>query len=263
MGDQVPTDVEILTDAAASSCSSSENASDGDIDLGATTMKQETEILARSSALDENKLTEMESSVQPASIAHDDLTSTQVAVEARGTHSSPTEGQPFASSSCQPQLETAAATMGSTSSLPIRSLRTKDSEPPLVPDLHGGADHNEEHCRGGVEETKEEEQVVEKRKSKTPSMISLLSEPITFSRVDSVASAYTEIDDETEDNDCPICLNSYRKCPCVRLLVSRLSLSSNDGHTVGIHRRGRYIDSLKALYPLVSQGLYIGLVAKA
>jgi hypothetical protein len=117
-----------------------------------TTTAQETEILPCSSTLNENKLTEMDSSVQPASIALDDLTSSQVAVEASGTQSSPTEGQPFASSTCRPQLETAAATIGSTASLPIESFRTKDSEPPLVPDLRSGADHNEEHRRGGVEE---------------------------------------------------------------------------------------------------------------
>jgi hypothetical protein len=58
------------------------------------------------------------------------------------------------------------------------------------------------------------ESVAEKRRKEESetSSVALLSEPVTFTRINSIVSACkSEFDDETSDNVCPICLNTYRE----------------------------------------------------
>jgi hypothetical protein len=121
--------------------------------------------------------------------------------------------------------------VGACRQLPFTIRQVDDQEVPspifrrlpidlAVPDLReGGAiplpvasstNHVDQECN--VEESKEEEKTEEEDVRFKNSSRALLSDPITFTRVESICSAYTsEFDDETEENVCPICINSYRK----------------------------------------------------
>lgn len=146
-----------------------------------------------------------------------------------GASSDDVNDNPSVAQTLVPTETTDETALGSCRPLPFKMRQEEDREVPspifrrfpvdlTVPDLReDGAiplpppSSEDVSSEGGVEEGKEEEKSDDEIKLNYSSR-ALLSEPITFTRVESIGSAYTsEFDDETEDYVCPICLNSYRK----------------------------------------------------